>query len=379
MSEVCSKVQDGTHFSPKNQTRSGTYRYITAKNIKEWGIDLADVTYVDEGTHRHIYVRCNPERGDVLYIKDGATTGIATVNQLDEEFSLLSSVALLKPHRQVMAAEFLKWYLNSPAGYKAMTDQMTGSAITRLVLRTIRGSPVPVPPLSEQKRIIAMLEKLLARVDAARARLDCVPAILKRFRQAVLAAACSGRLTEEWRSSQGPGEDAATLTARVHREAGRRYDETCARVRASGARRPKAPPSASMVREAIDGPHSLPDGWNWYPAGAFYHDACYGTSMKCSPDDAEATPVLRVPNIVTGRIDLSDLKYGRLSEAELCKLRLRPGDVLVCRTNGSLDLVGKAAVAAVYRRDHALASYLIRGSSQVSVIGIRFSHRLGIS
>src|SRR3989442_15855267 len=54
MSEVCSRVQDGTHFSPKEQTRTGDFKYITAKNIKHWGVDLSDVTYVPERVHREI-------------------------------------------------------------------------------------------------------------------------------------------------------------------------------------------------------------------------------------------------------------------------------------------------------------------------------------
>ena len=73
MSEVCSKVQDGTHFSPKEQFATGPYKYITAKNIKHWGLDLSQLTYVSEKTHREIHKRCNPEKGDVLYIKDGVS------------------------------------------------------------------------------------------------------------------------------------------------------------------------------------------------------------------------------------------------------------------------------------------------------------------
>ena len=53
--------------------------------------------------------------------------------------------------------------------------------------------------MAEQKRIVAKVEEVLGRATAARERLAKAPAILKRFRQAVLAAACSGRLTEEWR------------------------------------------------------------------------------------------------------------------------------------------------------------------------------------
>lgn len=60
---------------------------------------------------------------------------------------------------------------------------------------------VLLPPVGEQRRIVAKLQALLSKVDAARKRLDRVPALLKRFRQAVLAAACSGRLTEDWREA----------------------------------------------------------------------------------------------------------------------------------------------------------------------------------
>jgi restriction endonuclease S subunit len=77
MDDVCSSVQDGTHFSPKEQSGHGDYKYITAKNIKESGLDLSDVTFIPADVHRSIYARCNPQKGDVLYIKDGATTGIA--------------------------------------------------------------------------------------------------------------------------------------------------------------------------------------------------------------------------------------------------------------------------------------------------------------
>jgi hypothetical protein len=65
----------------------------------------------------------------------------------------------------------------------------------------LRSSCIPVPPLSEQSRIADKLDAVLARVDACRERLDRVPAILKRFRQSVLAAATSGELTKDWRDA----------------------------------------------------------------------------------------------------------------------------------------------------------------------------------
>ena len=68
----------------------------------------------------------------------------------------------------------------------------------------MKAIPVKIPPSNEQRRIVAKLEKLLAKVDACKERLEKIPAILKRFRQSVLAAACSGRLTEDWRLGKIP-------------------------------------------------------------------------------------------------------------------------------------------------------------------------------
>ena len=68
-----------------------------------------------------------------------------------------------------------------------------------------RGSRIPVPPLDEQGRIADKLDAVLVRVDACRDRLDCLPGILKRFRQSVLAAATSGDLTVEWRANAASG------------------------------------------------------------------------------------------------------------------------------------------------------------------------------
>ena len=76
-------------------------------------------------------------------------------------------------------------------------------------------APFALSPLNEQRRIVAKLERLLSRVDAAQARLATIPRILKRFRQSVLAAACSGRLTADWREINAEIEPAAKFLKRI--------------------------------------------------------------------------------------------------------------------------------------------------------------------
>lgn len=83
-------------------------------------------------------------------------------------------------------------------------QQEKSSAIPGINRDDIYKIEVPLPPLNEQRRIVAKLDELLARMDASRQRLAKIPVILKRFRQAVLAAACSGRLTADWREENAP-------------------------------------------------------------------------------------------------------------------------------------------------------------------------------
>lgn len=301
--EVCSKVQDGTHFSPKEQTSSGDFKYVTAKNIKIPGVDLSDVTYISESVHRTIYSRCNPEKGDVLYIKDGATAGIATINQLKEEFSLLSSVALLKPCRNIVHPGFLKWYLNSPAGRKAMTDQVTGSAITRIILQTIRQSVIPIAPIAEQRRVTAKIDNLLERLVQVKGRLATVSAALKRFRQSVLAAACSGRLTAAWREQR-----AESLS--------------------------DVPPAA--------GSHDLPTSWCMAELAALLAEPL--ANGRSVPDGIDGFPVLRLSAIRNGRVNLAERKIGAWTSDAAKPYLVCKGDFLVARGNGSISLVGRGGL-----------------------------------
>lgn len=164
LGNITLKVQDGTHFSPKIQytePSSNRYMYITSKNIKETGIDTSTATYIDAEVHKSIWQRCNPELFDILMIKDGAITGRVAINNINEEFSLLSSVALIKTDRTNVENKFLLYYLRSPIGYANVTGRMSGSAITRIILEKIKNTIIPLPPLLEQRRIVKRVDQLM--------------------------------------------------------------------------------------------------------------------------------------------------------------------------------------------------------------------------
>ena len=168
--DVSEKVQDGTHFSPKST--SGPRRYLTSKNIRFGYLDLAECGWISENEHREIFRRCDVRKGDVLLTKDGANTGNAAINTLDDDFSLLSSVAFVRGKDGRLVSEYLLNYLLSPVAQKRIKDLMSGNAITRLTLQKIKDFTIPVPGYEEQRVIAAHLEKCTAKISAYAAELE---------------------------------------------------------------------------------------------------------------------------------------------------------------------------------------------------------------
>jgi type I restriction enzyme S subunit len=201
--DVLNKLTDGTHHSPTNLA-DGTFKYITAKNIKPEGVSLADVSYVKAKVHHEIYARCNPEKGDILYIKDGATTGIVTINDLDEPFSMLSSVALLKLSTSVYNRLIVE-FLRSPFFYMQMRGLMKGAAITRVTLKRMAPALIPLPPLAEQHRIVAKVDELMALCD----RLEAAQAERESRRERLVASSLN-------RLNNGAGVEAFQEHARFY-------------------------------------------------------------------------------------------------------------------------------------------------------------------
>lgn len=197
MKDACSVIQDGSHFSPQlrfSAPGEGRFPYVTSKNIRPWGMDLSDLEYVDAEFHSAVWARCQPELGDVLMVKDGVKTGTVAINSLKEQFSLLSSVALLKPKVGVLEPRYLKFYLQSPYGFRSVTGAMTGTAIKRIVLATIRNSWVPVPPLDEQVAISDRISTELSLIEATRDTLNAARLQATSMRQSVLKSAFNGQL-----------------------------------------------------------------------------------------------------------------------------------------------------------------------------------------
>jgi type I restriction enzyme, S subunit len=98
--------------------------------------------------------------------------------------------------KEVTTNKFVNYFLNN-FNYNGYVNGTTRLKLTQGKLKEI---PLLLPPLKEQQRIVEKLDALMARINNSKARLENIPALLKNFRQSVLAAAVSGELTNEWRA-----------------------------------------------------------------------------------------------------------------------------------------------------------------------------------
>jgi type I restriction enzyme S subunit len=215
-------------------------------------------------------------------------------------------------------------------------QEFTGTAgQQRVPIKFISDYPFLLPPLAEQKRIADKLDSLLAKVESCKAQLERVPGVIKQFRQSVLAAAVSGKLTEDWRDKKAIGG-----IDKITKQVVSTFD--------------RSKPNEEEYPVLRNQP-KLPENWDLLPLFYLADDFSYGSSSKSSSEGK--VPVVRMGNIQDGKLVWDDLVYtSDLLEIE--KYKLTSGDVLFNRTN-SPELVGKTAVFKG-ERIAINAGYLIR-------------------
>jgi type I restriction enzyme, S subunit len=266
--------------------------------------------------------------------------------------------------RQPVNSKFIFYQLTSPLKVAELRDlASTTTNISNISTAKLARLDLSLAPTREQERLVAKLEELLSDLEAAVGALERARANLKRYRAAVLKAAVEGKLTAEWRKANPNVEPADKLLERILVERRRKWEEAqLAKYAAQGKQPPKGWKAKFIEarRPDITQLGVLPRNWCWTTLEQVVARSEYGTSVKCDYD-ASGTPVLRIPNIKNGIIDLTDLKFS-LTKLELTRGdELQPGDLLMCRTNGSIRLVGKSAVIRTLDgRAFAFASYLLR-------------------
>jgi type I restriction enzyme S subunit len=243
---------------------------------------------------------------------------------------------------------YLFYAVQSAAFIDAMGLRVQGALYPAVRPRDIAAFEIPAIPRADQVRLVEEIETQFTRLESGTTALQRIQANLRRYRAAVLKAACEGRLVpaeaELAKADRRTFESGEELLARILEERRKNWN-------GRGKYKEPAPPiSASLA--------TLPNGWAWATVEQLATRVQYGTSAKTTKD-ALGVPVIRMGNIQDGNIVLDSLKYLPSAHPGFPELLLESGDLLFNRTN-SAELVGKSAVFECNDGPFSFASYLIR-------------------
>jgi type I restriction enzyme S subunit len=298
---------DGDWVESKDQDPHGGIRLLQLADIGDGRfIDKSD-RYIND--IKFVELRCtelNP--GDVLVARMPDPLGRACLMpELLQRCITVVDVAAIRSGKYGVNHRWLVNAINSPQVRREIETQSSGTTRRRISRGNLSEIAVPVPPIEEQTRIADKLDTVLARVDACRDRLARVAPLLKRFRQSVLAAATSGRLTEDWRGEHG-------LTRW-------RFAVSMSEVGTIGG----------------------------------------GLTKNSKRDEySEVRPYLRVANVHANQLRLDEISSIGVLPQEFTKTRLQKGDLLIVEGNGSIDHIGRVAIWNDEIPDISHQNHLIR-------------------
>ena len=286
--------------------------FLRVENLTSDGyISHSKITHITAEMHENYLKRSILKANDLLISIAGSLGKSAIVRECDLPINTNQAIAFVRLFADKINVNYIRNTIESPLINSVLTKQTKVTSIPNLTLEIIKDCPIPLPPLSEQQRIVERIEELFAKLDEAKERLQEVADSFAVRKAAILHKAFTGELTKQWRLENGVSDES----------------------------------------------------WEEKTIGEICSSLKYGTSKKSS-DDGEVV-VLRMGNLQNGEIDWSNLSYTS-DEEDIKKYLLKSGDVLFNRTN-SPELVGKTSI---YRGEMPAiyAGYLIKLDYEKNIV-----------
>ena len=301
-------LTDGEHKTPV-YTTSGV-PFLSVKDISSGYISFSNTKFISEDAFCEYKKRCNPEFGDILLSKVG-TTGIPAIVDTDKQFSLFVSVSLLKLTKFTFN-KYLYWFILSPLVQKQANENTKGVGNKNWVLARIAETIIPLPPLSEQKRIVEKVKEIFSRIDViekAKADLSRDGNLLEKK---ILDLAIRGKLVEQ-RPEEGTAEE---LYAQIQEEKKKLIAE---------GKIKKEKPLTEITEDEI--PFEIPNNWKWVRLNE---------GMIINPsviaDDEQETSFIPMADVESGYSSIINLKEKRIWKTVKKNFsRFENGDVLIAK------------------------------------------------
>ena len=321
-----------------------TVPYLRVANVQRGFLDLREIRYI-QATETELS-QLKLVSGDVLFTEGGDRDKLGRGwiwSEEIEECIHQNHVFRARLYLQELPPKLISLYSNSFGQRYFLGAGKQTTNLASINLTKLSNLPIPLPPLNEQRRIVAKIEALTAHSRKAREALDAIPALLDQFRQSVLAAAFRGDLTADWRAQNPDVEPAEKLLERIRVERRTRWEKQCQQAKEEGLRKPKSPKTDSEAIELTELP-KIPKSWCWERL-VNVSDLVGGVTKGRKFKDKKTINVqyLRVANVQDGFLDLKEIKQIEVLPEDLGKYQLKYGDILFTE-GGDRDKLGRGTV-----------------------------------
>ena len=311
LNAIANDIGDGLHGTPK-YTSNGEYSFINGSNLKSGSISLVNAKHIDKAEYEKIKI--NLDKKSILISLNGTLGNLAKYN--NEKVALGKSAGYVVLTNNLVF-DYIYVFLESPVFKSFYTQNYTGTTIKNIPLKALRNCPIPLPPIEEQKRIVAKIEKLMPLVDEYAESYNRLQKIDNEFedklKQSVLQYAMEGKLVKQNSSD----EPASELIKKIE-------NEKAELVKEGKIKKSKKLPAITDDEKPFD----IPDSWEWVRLDTVLdvRDGTHDTPKYVK----NGIPLITSKNISNGHLDFSNIKY--ISEKDFTEINKRSnvekGDII---------------------------------------------------
>ena len=347
-------IRDGTHDSPKFYDNG--IPFVTSKNLNDGILDFSTCKYITEEDHKKFSARSFVEDGDILFAMIGSI-GNPVIVKKKFDFSF-KNMALFKRYTKEKTDTDMKYifYYLSYIQFE-LKRIATGGVQSFIGLGTFREMLFPLPPLSEQKRIVAAIEKFMPLIEEYGKKETQLKAINEKIgtltKKAILQEAVQGKLVPQ-KAAEGNARD---LLEEIRKEKlSHGLDFANAK---SGKKKSKKETALAgsnpcdITEEEI--PFDIPESWCWCRWGDLSESIQYGYNAPAK--ETGRIKMVRISDIHENKVFWDSVPYCNISEDEIQTYILKKNDILFARTGGT---VGKSFLVQDVPCEAIYAGYLIR-------------------
>ena len=203
--ELCTiPITDGTHKTPTYTDKEHGVPFISSKDVTSQRINWNNIKYITRELHEELHKRIAPQKNDILLAKNG-TTGVAAIVEDTRVFDIYVTLAVIRPSQNI-CPQYLHQVINSNFCKEQFNSRLTGIGLPNLHLVDIKKTMIPLPPISEQKRIVTEIERWFVWIEQIRQSKTDLQDVIKQTKSKILDLAIHGKLVPQDPSDEPASE-----------------------------------------------------------------------------------------------------------------------------------------------------------------------------